>query len=687
MSTFSEASIPAQIGRFRIVEKIGEGAMGTVYKAMDTLIHRPVAIKTIRLDVEKSSEKYQEVCQRFYHEARASAILAHPNIVTLYDLGDHEGVPFLAMELIDGKTLATYMSADTTLDKRQVCEILAQVGSALDFAHEKGIIHRDIKPGNIMIDKTGKVKVMDFGIAKMMDSTSTRTGTFVGTPSYISPEQASEGKVDHRCDLFSLAVMAFELLTNEKPFQGSTIPNLLYKIVFENPIRPRGLDRLGTTLQDWDKVFLRALAKDPEKRFQRAAEFVAAIRLHILHETQSFTPLVTSTGDSISPTALLQVPTRTQLLSTSQAPPPREVTARLPESTSYPLQGTGRAPALPGASVAPPAADADRVAITSRSKVISLALLLVLAGVLGFLIIRMYNPDWGWPAGGAPIAVSLRIESEPPGAQVLLDGTPANATTPATLPLTSTDEVVKTVTLRKPCYKDYSSPVRLQRNHEPPPIAAVLEPVPVQIEVRTTPAGARLSLDGDKRKVLQSPATISLDCGTTHKLSIEHAGFKSFVQDIDPASVVSPLIVELEPVGAPGSIEIMATYEYRIYSGSSMLKEASNRSSLQLAPGNYRLRFTNKAILLNLTIPVQVSSNRTQTIELPRVGTLKGVSTMPENCEVCLDGTLCDYAPIGTLYLVEGRHTVTGKWPDGRTKTIEITIQAGGVIDRIFLQP
>lgn len=217
------------LGRYEIISELGHGAMGTVYLGKDPKINREVAIKTLRYsDIDESQLK--EIKVRFFREAEAAGNLSHPNIVTIYDVGEDMGLAYMAMELLDGKELSDYCEKGKTLPLKKVLQTVAKVADALSYAHDKGVVHRDIKPSNIMVLKKGETKVTDFGIARVMDVSKTTTGVILGTPSYMSPEQISGKKVDGRSDLFSLGVVLYELLTADRPFKGDSFAALMYNI-------------------------------------------------------------------------------------------------------------------------------------------------------------------------------------------------------------------------------------------------------------------------------------------------------------------------------------------------------------------------------------------------------------------------------------------------------------------------
>ena len=246
--------IPQTIGRYQVQDSIGYGAMGAVYKAFDPLIKRTLAIKTIRLDIPRQSPQYKSFIERFYHEARISGTLSHPNIVTLFDIGEEAGIPYLAMEFVEGETISSILERGIRFPPEKVIGLISQIASAVDYAHSKGVIHRDIKPSNLILYEGERVKVTDFGIAKLVSAEITHSGTLLGTPSYMSPEQAMGDKLDGRSDIFSLGVCAFEMLSGEQPFPGTNVTSILYKLVHVDPIEPANLEMNGLVPQKWHRL-------------------------------------------------------------------------------------------------------------------------------------------------------------------------------------------------------------------------------------------------------------------------------------------------------------------------------------------------------------------------------------------------------------------------------------------------
>jgi serine/threonine protein kinase len=262
-----------QIGRYQITKELGRGAMGVIYAATDPLIGRPVAIKTIRLGSLDSGNNRDELTKRLYREAQSAGILSHPGIVTIHDIGEQGEDAYIVMEYVVGRPLEELLNPNSPQHSDKLISLLRQTAVALDYAHSKGIIHRDVKPSNIMICEDGSVKVADFGIAKLSASASmTQSGFVLGTPSYMSPEQAQGLTVDGRSDQFSLAVVAYQILTGSLPFVASTLTALLAKILWEEP----DYDRAGLK-QPLLGVFRKSLSKDPKNRFASCTEFVQEI--------------------------------------------------------------------------------------------------------------------------------------------------------------------------------------------------------------------------------------------------------------------------------------------------------------------------------------------------------------------------------------------------------------------------
>jgi predicted Ser/Thr protein kinase/tetratricopeptide (TPR) repeat protein len=269
-----------KLGRYEVVRELGKGAMGIVYLAKDPLIGRLVALKTIRLGAHADDEEMKEFQQRFIREAQAAGILNHPAIVTVHDIGRDEetDTSFIAMEFVEGHNLKEVLSQGRALSFEQIADIIAQVAEALDFAHAKGIVHRDVKPANVILIEGNRAKITDFGIAKIASGAAnlTSTGQFLGTPNYMAPEQIKGAPVDGRTDIFALGICLYECLTRRKPFGGDSLTSISYKIVHE-PFPP--LHEINPQIPEgYEEVVAHCLQKDPTKRYQRARDLSTALR-------------------------------------------------------------------------------------------------------------------------------------------------------------------------------------------------------------------------------------------------------------------------------------------------------------------------------------------------------------------------------------------------------------------------
>ncbi|HYR33651.1 MAG TPA: serine/threonine-protein kinase [Burkholderiales bacterium] len=259
------------LGRYQIRGVLGKGAMGLVYDGHDSTLDRRVAIKTIQTsNLDEATAKHYDM--RFRREVRAVARLNHPNIVQVYDFGSEGDLAFIVMEFIEGRELKDYLDAKERFDLARIFTLMGELLDALDFAHQAGVIHRDVKPANVMINAAGRAKLADFGVARITDDQggeATRVGAMVGTPSHMSPEQIQGQQIDRRTDIFSAGIVLYQLLTGQKPFEGAGWA-LAKKIVQDDPVWPSQLVQIPPTL---DRVIARALAKHADQRYQTARSF------------------------------------------------------------------------------------------------------------------------------------------------------------------------------------------------------------------------------------------------------------------------------------------------------------------------------------------------------------------------------------------------------------------------------
>ena len=431
-----------KIGRYDITGELGKGAMGVVYKATDPNIGRTVAIKTTRLDAHGLDT--EDLLRRFRNEARAAGTLNHPNIVTIYDAGEQEGVFYIAMEYIEGETLHGLLSQHRSLPVEKVIDIVRQVCAGLDYAHAHGVIHRDVKPANIMLAASGAVKVMDFGIAKA-GGTVTATGQVLGTPNYMSPEQVKGKPIDGRSDLFSVGVLLYEMLTGEKPFDGQNVTTIIYKIVSENPIPPRELD--VTIHPGLSAVVTKALAKAPDERYQTGAELVADLANYkSLGSESGATQLISAAGD------------RTVV---TPAPPPTRPPAPL-------------APAPPSPTVQQASAPGMNMRV-----LVGVVVLLLIAALIAWRVYRRHQQQGQEAAATQSLPAVQQPAAAPPPAP------PAEtAATPTAPPETPSAEATPAPEPPQPAPRPASKP-KVKTAAVPP--APVPQPAPAQ----TRPVPAR----------------------------------------------------------------------------------------------------------------------------------------------------------------------------------------------------
>ncbi len=328
--------LPERFGRYEVLAEIGDGAMGRVYSAWDPGVKRVVAVKTVKTEL-LTSDTAAEYLKRFRREAVAAGGLNHPQVVRVFDIGDD----FLVMEFVEGRTLHALIRAAGRIEPAETLRLLGPVADAVDHAHRAGIVHRDIKPANVMVQPDGQPKLMDFGVAHLAASVMTTAGQVLGSPSYMSPEQIAGVEVTGRSDVYSLAVVAYEMLTGQAPFQGQSITQVIYRVMHENAPPPSQWN--ASLPARYDDVFAQGLAKDPALRFASASEFVAALDLRELE--YALTPAAEEPAPGPSPNDMptVQAPAAAPTAASAAAPAP---------ATPAPTTTRMRSGALPIAAAA-----------------------------------------------------------------------------------------------------------------------------------------------------------------------------------------------------------------------------------------------------------------------------------------------------------------------------------------------
>jgi serine/threonine-protein kinase len=322
---------PDHLGKYEITEVLGQGAMGVVYKGFDPGIRRTVAIKTIRRELVEGERHAAAMLARFRNEAQAAGKLAHPGLVAVYDYGEDADVAYIAMEYVEGNSLREYIGRGTRFAERDAVSIMSQLLEGLAHAHERRVWHRDIKPGNVIVMRSGRVKIADFGIARIEASELTQTGVMMGSPGYMAPEQYAAAQIDHRADLFASGVVFYQLLTGAKPFVG-TAEQVTYATCHTDPLRPSLADP-GKGWERYDPVIAKALSKKPEDRYQTAEAFRAA--LLAAHDA----PAAAAVSEETIIVEVLRPAAAVELSGSPKAPPParaRDVPAAAAPARRWP---------------------------------------------------------------------------------------------------------------------------------------------------------------------------------------------------------------------------------------------------------------------------------------------------------------------------------------------------------------
>jgi serine/threonine-protein kinase len=487
-----------RLGRYEILGELGRGAMGRVFRARDPIVDRMVAVKT--LDVQEFPKGQQEeILRRFRREAQAAGQLTHPNIVTIYDVGEN----FFVMELVKGETLQAYLTKQGRVEPEEALRIVAPVANALDYAHTRGVVHRDVKPANIMLTERGVPKLMDFGLAKTEATVLTRAGQSLGSPAYMPPEQIQGFEPTSRADLYSLAVVTYELLTGSRPFSGKNVTTLLHQVVHAEPAPPRQFN--AALPLRYDELFARALSKNPEERFADASSFVTELNLKELEAIVSLIGVpeprraavqVSGAGEIHEKETLVAAEPRPTTSATERRPSPARTAARVP--------GIGIVAAAVG--------------------------LVVVAIGLGRLL--------------APGLVALEIESSPPGATVWLSGAEMG-TTPLVLERTAGEEHELTLTL--PGYLSTEEKVAFDAGASEGPLVFALQPARASLFLTSTPSSAAVLVDGEDAG--QTPLQGFELTEGPHRIEVRRRGYAPYRAELEARAGESlQIVARLEPV-------------------------------------------------------------------------------------------------------------------------------------------
>jgi serine/threonine-protein kinase len=473
-----------KFGRYEVVAEIGQGAMGRVYKGFDPLTQRHVAIKAIKDEILAQDEKGEYV-KRFQREARAAGGLSHPNIITIFDVGEN----YFVMEYLEGKNLLSILAERGPLSLEETLQIVSPVAGALVYAHSRGVYHRDIKPANIMVFPDNRPVLTDFGLAHLESTVMTTAGQFLGSPSYMSPEQIIGEEITPRADLFSLSVVTYEMLTGQKPFPGENITTVVYRVVHSAPLPPHQLN--PALPREYEDIFAVALAKKPEERFPSFSDFVSALNL------KEFDRL---------------------LLPPSSKRPESEAESTLVSLVPdvAPAEGGEQetmALAAPRVESESSATSRNRTGREKSGGAFGIAL-----GVAAAVALAVGGLVWLSP-GPAPLA--LTVQTDPEGAEVFVDGAAAGV---SPLELSPIEEGEHLVRVTKDGFLPLEERFSVSASTPPEPLVLALQPARISLFVESVPPGARVTIDGTEagRTPLEE---VEVEPGQ-HEVQVEQNGFE-----------------------------------------------------------------------------------------------------------------------------------------------------------------
>jgi hypothetical protein len=610
------------LGRYRVLKELGRGAMGRVLLAHDPEIDRQVAIKTIQIFASLPEGERLQARQRFLREARSTGKLLHPGIVTLFDVGEEEGVPYLAMEYVVGTTLDAFCSKDSLLPVETVVEIGAKLAEALAFAHATGIVHRDVKPANVMRVGGTEVKIMDFGLAKSAETQLTHDGSLLGTPNYMSPEQIRGEEIDGRSDLFSLAVLVYEMLTGEKPFPGDSISAVLYRIVNERPAAPS--PQSERVPQPVAAFLDRALAKRAQDRFASGNEFAAALRR--AHQA----------GREKPPAA--------------GAPAPRT-----------------KAPIPPPPPVRPAAARRWPYFVGALGVAALVALGLALQGSLG---------GGRTPAPVVPVSLEARVRTDPPGLPVALDGKPVEAGIARFSPTAPFGTLTATAGCRTASHA-------LDASDQGREIVLVPDPTTAAVLVDPGVSGATLTLDG--KEAGTSPASLTLDLCKESRIEVTAAGYRAASTVVpagatptDARTLAAAIRLEAIPKGTLVLPKTRTPVTFFVDG-----KEVRAGGGIELFEGTHELRASNEESLVDVSTSFEVKGNEEvrPRLAIPPLATLV-IQAFPPNCQAYVKRKGGEWIPLDDTPVrrdvAAGSYVVKVAFvPTGESRELEVTLAPG----------
>jgi serine/threonine-protein kinase len=639
--------------------------MGVVYLGRDEALDRDVAIKTLRVEGSPDDESRG----RFEIEAKAAARLQHPNIVTVFELGEDRGLPFIAMELLGGEDLETLLRSGEKLSTTERLDVVIQTLRGLDFAHNHRIVHRDIKPSNLRVLDDGGVKILDFGIAKVESTGVTRAGMMVGTPYYMSPEHIKGGVLDGRTDVFAVGVILHELFAGKRPFMADDATRVLYRIVNEpHPRLPE--NAAGPLTAEVQRVIDKSLEKDADSRYASAglmadelsrvrdrypapelrAEDTAALsqaRKNLAsNQTDQKVIDAVETIARANPDATEAQRLRRMFKRKPLDPHAVAETANFPELDATFGRALGEETILQGKTVsgsaetilqgggAGGAAPPDR----GPSNVVMLgavAALVIAGSIAGLLYLRGGEP--ARPARPTPTITEIFV----PGTDSAPQKRPAD---PAPRPVSPTVPAAS--------------------------VAAVPKAV---LEIRSQPTGASIRID--RKPVGITPLRTEVAANVAHSITLSLNGYQSKEVRVD-VPIPGSVDATLQPDGPPATLVVESAYPLTVSAGGRVLAVDKPGVTATLSAGSQEILLEAPSIFLKRKETVQLEAGGTATIKAPPTGKI-GLRATPDNCKIYLDGVFVDYPPILDRTIAAGSHVVAFEWPDGVKSEEKIVVQPG----------
>jgi eukaryotic-like serine/threonine-protein kinase len=601
---------PSKIGRYEIIERVGRGGMGVLYRGRDTVLEREVAIKLMSADFLSD----EQARPRFYREARAAAKLQHRNIVTVFEFAEDGDTPYIVMEFLRGQSLSDCVKKGMFLGLDRKLDIVGQLCAGLNFAHEQGVVHRDVKPGNIWLLEDGGVKLLDFGIAKVGSSTMTQAGDVMGSANYMAPEQVAGKRVDGRADVFAAGVILYELVSGRKPFAADSPTATILKIMDEAP------PPLETLVPDLPRPLVgaisRALEKDPDKRYAHAADFGADLRLVRLS--------LQKTGDTILGDLELGE-TMYAPLPTASDPPPASAQAWAPTKI------TARSIASEFDKTPRPVPDMP------ASK-------------------RSFNPVWIAVAAIAVLAivgVVATIGLRGAGDKAAQTADQAH-TSPASTPAERSDTA---------------------RTAAASPADARAAAVPALLKITSQPDGASINIDG-RDTGLVTPAELPIGNPAPQKLRLTKQGYETLETGLTDALIQEGAVsFQLSVPQRQVVVQLSGHYPFQVLDGRKVISDAKESHTLKVAAPR-TLRMVAPEFMLDQPVKVEASGARSE-FSAPELGQLT-LRVAREICSVSINGRDLGFPPIANQNIASGSYTVELKCPDGRNQRAQVTVPAGG---------